>query len=292
MSFCLLYGTVLGKDIFGREVKTEIKEYMIEENCSFELEGINGDIEISYWNEDTIYVEVKKIAKKQKDIDKIRAVVEEEKGKFRIYTEIEKSTSNVSIDYIIRIPRKIINVEVYGKNGDIKISKVDVPVKLSSINGSIKADNMKIIENISIKSGDIEIHNSEIIKNIEILNGDIELKNVGIIDAVSLQSGDINIIGDSTIKKVESKNGDIELELDKVIGEIELVNINGNIEVEISKEFDGSIEFSTKNGDVDIDDFDVKYIKKSWNSVEGRIGSGNNKIKATNINGSIELSKK
>lgn len=292
MSFLVFCGTCLGKDIFGREVRVEKAQYSVEDGCSFELEGINGDMEISTWNNDEIYVELTKIAKKEKDLDKIRAVVVKEEGKFRIYTEIDKGASNVSIDYVIKVPKTLKSMDVYSKNGDIEVSKVKVPVKLSSINGSIDAHKMGTIEIAEIKSGDINISDADLVKSAEVLNGNIEIKNVENVDAVSVQSGNIDIEDVVVIKKAECKNGNIEIEMNRVTGQMELVNINGNIEIKILEDLGGTIEFSTVNGDVDIDDFDVEYIKKSWNGVEGRIGSGANKIIATNINGSIELERK
>ena len=292
MSFFVFCSIGFGKDIFGREVRVEKTEYSVEKDCIFELNGENGDVEIASWNSDKIYVEVKKIAKKEKDFDKIRAIVENKEGVFKIYTEIDKNASNVSIDYVIKVPKTLKSVEVYCENGDIELSKIKTLVKLSSENGNIQAENMGIIENVANHNGDIDIADALSIENIESENGSIDLKNVENIGTVSMKSGDINITDAVSVKKVESKNGNIEIEMDRITGQMELVNINGKIEIEISDDLEGTIEFSTVNGSVDIDDFDVEYMNKSWNGVEGRIGSGSNKLTATNINGSIELSKK
>lgn len=291
ISFFVLCGFCFGMNIFGNTVEVEKYEYFIEKNTMLEINAIHGEVKIESWKSDKIYVEVRKNAYRNKSgLDKIRAVVENKARKFKIYTEIDDNESNVGIDYIIKIPKNLKSLEISIESGDIDISGVNIPVNLYAVNGSIEAEDVGFVESVSIKSGDIDISNADSIKKVEALNGNIELKNIKNIETVTVRSGDINIYKSPIIKKSESKNGNIEIENDKIIGETELISTNGNIELKMSAVFEAYIDFSTINGDIDIDDFDVEHIDNSRKKVEGKIGKETNKIIGKNINGSIELS--
>jgi len=235
------------------------QKYPLSVQGSFELENVNGLVQVSTWSQPE--VEIKAIKRTKRDPENLKLVRIEVKSLAdrlvvkTIYPRLRGA--GVTVDYNIRLPEKLAETSLEVINGRIQISGNLGRIKATTVNGTIKAEGM---------GGPA---------NLEAVNGEIE---------AVITSGPI---------KIETVNGPVSCYLRDLKDNLSLETVNGPIKIKIASETDlnGYLEAISTNGAINIDlPLIFKNLTQSRGRFEGQIGKGGPLIRLRTVNGSISLS--
>ncbi|WP_200304579.1 DUF4097 family beta strand repeat-containing protein [Streptomyces adelaidensis] len=147
--------------------------------------------------------------------------------------------------------------EVKGLSGDTTLVGLTGPVRATTVSGNVEA---------------------------QALTGSLRLSSV---------SGDLTVIeGACPTVKAESVSGSIVLDLDSTGGpaDIGLTSVSGGIAIRLPHPTDAEVEANTAAGTIS-NAFDDLRVSGLWGAhkVTGRLGTGNGRLKAMTVSGSIAL---
>jgi hypothetical protein len=147
--------------------------------------------------------------------------------------------------------------EVKGVSGDTTLVGLAGPVRATTVSGNVEA---------------------------QALTGDLRLSSV---------SGDLTVIEGSCPRvKADSVSGSIILDLDSTGGptDVGLTSVSGEIAIRLPHLTDTDVEANTARGTIS-NAFDDLRVSGPWGAhkVTGRLGTGNGRLKATTVSGSIAL---
>ena len=166
----------------------------------------------------------------------------------------EQNHSNVK--FIVRVPRGI-KVGAHSVNGGVSVRDVGAEVQANSVNGGVTVRNASGPVRANTVNGGVDVNTAVGPVTAETVNGNVDAR------MVSLQGDD-----DMTFKTV-----------------------NGSVSIYVPARFDANFRFDTVHGGID-SDFPLTLTGK-WGPrhAAGTIGNGGRDIRASSVNGSIELRK-
>lgn len=147
--------------------------------------------------------------------------------------------------------------EVKGISGDTTLVGLSGPVRATTVSGNVEA---------------------------QALTGDLRLSSV---------SGDLTVIeGSCATVRADSVSGSIILDLDPMGGptDVGLTSVSGEIAIRLPHPTDTEVEANTASGTIS-NAFDGLRVSGTWGAhkVTGRLGTGDGRLKATTVTGSIAL---
>ncbi|MFJ6568479.1 DUF4097 family beta strand repeat-containing protein [Streptomyces sp. NPDC091292] len=147
--------------------------------------------------------------------------------------------------------------EVKGVTGDTTLVGLSGPVRADTVSGNIEA---------------------------QAVMGDLRFNSV---------SGDLTVVeGSGSSVRADSVSGSMIVDLDPTIGptDISLTSVSGEIAIRLPHPADAEVEANTASGSVS-NAFEDLRVSGQWGAkrITGRLGSGNGKLKATTVSGSIAL---
>jgi hypothetical protein len=105
-------------------------------------------------------------------------------------------------------------------------------------------------------------------------------------------SGDLTVVeGSGSRVRADSVSGSMVLDLDPAAGaDVHLSSVSGDIAVRIAEPGDAEVEMGTTSGHASCD-FDELHVVNHWGatSVNGRIGSGGARLKASTVSGAVAV---
>lgn len=107
------------------------------------LENVNGSIELRGWNRDAVEIHaVKTTHRDMSDLDRVTVEVRALPNRVEILTHYPKDQGvDVSVDYEVRVPERVILEHVTTVNGSIKMAGVEARGDLRTVNGNVEAYN-------------------------------------------------------------------------------------------------------------------------------------------------------
>ena len=237
-------------------------EYEADENTILEVNNINGEIKITGWDGDTVYLRVVKSVKKifgEDEFEKVEVNVNEIGNKISIETEYLKNNVPVAVFMDIKVPMYV-TVE-----------------SVNLINGGVSLSDLK---------GDVQI---------DVTNGYIDVCGVDGYVGAKTANGPIEVKDTTGINDITTLNGVVYAEVYDFKEDIEISTVSGVIDVYINPELDANMDMEAKSiaGGISLNDmepllditsFDTKHIKAT-------LGEGGNKIYMGITAGFIELHK-
>jgi hypothetical protein len=162
--------------------------------------------------------------------------------------------SNVRIT--VQVPRGV-RVGAHSVNGGVVVRDVGAEVRANTVNGGVRVRNATGPVKATTVNGGVEVTTSTGPVTAETVNGNVDAR------MASLQGDD-----DMTFKTV-----------------------NGSVSIYVPARFDGTFRFDTVHGGID-SDFPMT-LSGRWGPrhAAGTIGNGGRDIRASSVNGSIELRK-
>ena len=232
--------------------ETEEFTFDINPGGRISLENINGDIQISGDEGDTVNIVARKKAGKQEYMDELKIVVDADSEYIRIETRHPSNKDkdswlnwgnnhSGSVSYELTVPESVNLDKVSTVNGDVEIRLMSGKVKAETVNGDLVASGL-------------------------IADVDLETVNGGI-------KADFDTVGENQRISAEAVNGKIVLELPAdTSARFHAETVNGSIDA----------------GEFDLD-IDKGYVGREC---DGQIGSGDARISLDTVNGSIRIIKK
>ncbi|MDQ0959208.1 hypothetical protein QFZ66_003086 [Streptomyces sp. B4I13] len=148
------------------------------------------------------------------------------------------------------------HAEVKGVNGDTTLVGLAGPVRADTVSGSVEA---------------------------QALTGDLRFNSV---------SGDLTVVEAGSSVKADSVSGSMIVDLDPASRptRIDLTSVSGEIAIRLPHPADAQVEANTASGSVS-NAFEDLRVSGQWGAkrITGRLGTGNGKLRATTISGSIAL---
>jgi len=114
--------------------------YPLQPGGSFELQNVNGPVQVEGWDRDVIEIRAVKIAKeKESDLDRVSIEVNAKPNDVSVITRYPQNEGvEVAVEYTIRVPHGA-HVEHIGTvNGTLKIAGVESVEELRTVNGNIE----------------------------------------------------------------------------------------------------------------------------------------------------------
>src|SRR4029077_2427792 len=114
--------------------------YPLQPGGSFELQNVNGAVDVQGWDRDTIEIRAVKTAKhNEADLALVSIDVDAKPGAVSVSTRYPQNEGvEVAVEYIIRVPH-LAHVEHLGTvNGTLRVSGVEAVEDLRTVNGNIE----------------------------------------------------------------------------------------------------------------------------------------------------------
>lgn len=162
--------------------------------------------------------------------------------------------NHTNVRFTVRVPRSV-KVGAHSVNGGVSVREVGTEVQANTVNGGV-----------TVRSAAGPVHANTV-------NGGVD---------VNTSAGPVS---------AETVNGNVDARMATLQGDddMEFKTVNGSVSIYVPARFDGRFSFETVHGGID-SDFPMT-ISGKWGPrhATGTIGSGGRDIRASSVNGSIEL---
>ena len=283
----ILMMTVLFADnIFAaldRVEKVVEESFILENNGSFSLANVAGNINVNSWDKE----EVKMIATKsisswgtddpEELLNKIEIEISSQPKNLKIHTRypVLSWVKNARVDYQLWIPEAA-SVQLESVSGTIQMGNHLNRVYAKTVSGNIKLNNIKGNTEVKTVSGKV---------NARQIKGDIKASSV---------SGNL-IFRDceGMFSDLHSTSGDIEAELvtlEKNASGMSLTTVSGDINLYLPDDASFDLNIKTVSGEIDTK-FKVLVESVKKNQLVGEVGAGGFDIELRTVSGDISLLK-
>jgi Putative adhesin len=137
--FAFILATVSAGPCFA--ISKEFNEtYPLQPGGSFELQNVNGTVEVQTWDRDVVEVRAVKTAKhKESDLDLVSIDVDAKPGAVAVTTRYPQNEGvEVNVEYVVHVPQRA-HVERLGTvNGTLRVAGVEAIEDLHTVNGNIE----------------------------------------------------------------------------------------------------------------------------------------------------------
>jgi DUF4097 and DUF4098 domain-containing protein YvlB len=269
------------------------KTYPISPGKELRLEASVGDVMITGWDKEEVYI---KILGNEKAEDKIIFDFSANEDMVEIIAKKEGSvfnwfgSSGISLRFEIKVPNRF-NNKAHTSGGDIKIAGIVGNNSLNTSGGDIWIKNTEGHLKASTSGGDVNLNENKGDISVSTSGGDIQANSFdGNLNA-STSGGDIKLKGTNSRIDAETSGGDIYLEYWGENKGVDLSTSGGDIYIKIPADFNANVKLSSSGGDVSTD-IGVNNVKKiSSNKIEGELNKGGSPLRATTSGGDIVVSK-
>ena len=168
----------------------------------------------------------------------------------------DHNENHSSVKITVQVPRAV-RVGAHSVNGGVSVRDVGAEVRANSVNGGVRVHNAGGPVHAGTVNGGVDVNTAAGPVTAETVNGNVDAR------MASLQGDD-----DMSFKTV-----------------------NGSISIYVPASFDANFRFDTVSGGID-SDFPMT-LSGRWGPrhASGTIGKGGRDLRASNVNGSIELRK-
>jgi DUF4097 and DUF4098 domain-containing protein YvlB len=270
--------------------------YPMQPGSKLTVENMNGSIEISGWDQNTIDISATKYAETDQMLAQLKVDVAVAADGVHIRTIVPSDAHNVGVKYVLKVPRRAELAEIRSTNGSMRINETEGAANLHTSNGSV---------HVSKTRGKLEIVTS---------NGSVQIQeNDGETD-VRTSNGSVRASGIRGPLTATTSNGGMHVDLDESRGgPVTLTTSNGGVDIKLGSAAQSTVKAETSNGGITLrmpasagahvravtsshskvsSDFDVrKEGNNSESHLEGVVGAGGPSVDLTTSQGSIRLLK-
>jgi DUF4097 and DUF4098 domain-containing protein YvlB len=222
----------------GTEERTIHQTFALNAGGRVELSNVNGDVTITGWDKNQVDMKATKRGPSQNlDLVEIRTNSTPERLTIETKYPHLKRNTDVSVSYVLMVPKSAILDSIDNVNGGISVSGVENEIRMNTVNGTAEIQGSKASLDAGTVNGRIDVTWTDFPRN-----GNIKLQTVN---------------GSLKLRLPQNINADVHAE-----------SLNGSIETEfpmtvsgrfISRKLSGkigqggtSINLSTVNGSIDI----------------------------------------
>src|SRR5271156_4503581 len=116
------------------------QSYSLQPGGSFELQNVNGPVEVEGWDRNVVEIHAVKIAKeKEADLERVTIEVEARPNAVSVVTRYPQNEGvEVAVEYTIHVPHGARVEHIGTVNGTLKIAGVESVEDLRTVNGNIE----------------------------------------------------------------------------------------------------------------------------------------------------------
>jgi hypothetical protein len=116
------------------------QSYPLQPGGTFELQNVNGPVQVEGWDRNVIEIHAVKIAKEsESDLDRVSIEVDAKPNDVSVVTRYPQNEGvEVAVEYTIRVPHGARVEHVGTVNGTVKIAGVESVEELRTVNGNIE----------------------------------------------------------------------------------------------------------------------------------------------------------
>lgn len=116
------------------------QSYPLQAGGSFELQNVNGTVEVQGWDSDTVQIHAVKTAKRREsDLDLVSIDVEARSSAVSVSTRYPQNEGvEVAVEYTVRVPHGARVEHVGTVNGTLRVSGIEAVEELRTVNGNIE----------------------------------------------------------------------------------------------------------------------------------------------------------
>ena len=269
------------------------KTFKTEAGKKIEVNAYSGDVEISSWTRDEVYV---KVLGNNKAEERVKFYFNENSGDITV-TAKKKGfftnwfTSGIRLRFEIKVPGKF-NTEIHTSGGDISLIAVKGKNKLKTSGGNINLQDVTGNVYVSTSGGDIIANYVKGNITLKTSGGDIKSSNVTGNLVAKTSGGDITFSASYTKIEASTSGGNISGSYSgKNLG-INVSSSGGDILLKLPKDFNASARLTTSGGYVNCD-LNLTNVEKKTNSkLIADINGGGANLRVSTSGGDIDVLKK
>jgi len=268
----LLAAPVLGaQQQYGRDTDTWRWDGRVDAGRWMHVFNINGSVDFLPSEDGSVHLVAEKRTRDGREPDDIHFEVVQSGGNVTIcaiwnnnarcedggvesFRNRGNNDNHTSVKFTVRVPRSI-KVGAHSVNGGVSITDVGAQARAETVNGGVRVRNT---------SGPVVATT---------VNGGVD---------VSTAVGPVS---------AETVNGSVDARMNALQGDddMDFKTVNGSVSIYVPARFDANFRFDTVHGGID-SDFPMTMSGR-WGPrhASGTIGNGGRDIRASSVNGSIEL---
>jgi DUF4097 and DUF4098 domain-containing protein YvlB len=269
--------------------------YPLKAGGRLTVEGFNGSVDISTWDQETVDISGTKYTRSQMDTHDLRIEVDHSPDSVSVRA-IRSSTrrGNYGATFAIKVPRGVVLEHVTTSNGAIRASDGAGPARLKTSNGHVEVRRLKGTLNAETSNGAVELQDIDGAVEVHTSNGHIRAEGIrGAFEGTTSNSS-IHAALDKVdgAVRAQSTNGGIELSLPpNAQSAVRAHTSNSGITVHLPGEVNARLSAGTSNASIS-SDFEMRVRGEiSKHHIEGSIGNGGPLIDLSTSNGSIRIMK-
>jgi DUF4097 and DUF4098 domain-containing protein YvlB len=269
--------------------------YPLKAGGRLSMEGFNGSVEISVWDQETVDISGTKYARSQEDTHDLKIEVDHSADSVSVRAvRPSLRRGNYGARFAIKVPHGVVLERVITSNGAIRASDGAGPARLKTSNGHVEVRRLKGSLNAETSNGPVELDDIDGAVDVRTSNGHIRAEGIrGALDATTSNNSIHAMLDkvDGTVR-VQSSNGGIDLSLPpNTQSAVRAHTSNSGITLHLPGEVNARLSAGTSNASVSTD-FEMRMRGEiSKNHVEGSIGNGGPLIDLSTSNGQIRIMK-
>ena len=125
----------------GLAISKEFNQsYSLQSGGSFELQNVNGTVEVQGWDRDTVEIHAVKTAKhRESDLERVTIEVQAKADDVSVVTRYPQDEGvDVAVEYLVRVPHSARVERLATVNGTLRVAGVDSIQDLHNVNGNIE----------------------------------------------------------------------------------------------------------------------------------------------------------
>ena len=267
--------------------------YPLKAGGRLNVEGFNGSVDVSVWDQETVDISGTKYARTQEDTHDLKIEVDHSADSVSIRAiRPNFRHGNYGARFAIKVPRRVVLDHVTTSNGAIRSSDGAGPARLKTSNGHVEVWRLKGPLNAETSNGPVELQDIDGAVEVHTSNGHIRADGIrGEFDATTSNSSIRATLDkvDGSVR-LQSSNGGIDLTLPpNVQSAVRAHTSNSGITLHLPGEVNARLLASTSNGPI-TSDFEMRMRGEiSKHRIDGSIGSGGPLIDLSTSNGPIRI---
>ena len=269
--------------------------YPLKAGGRLSVDGFNGSVEVSVWEQETVDISGTKYARTQEDTHDLKIEVDHRADSVSIRAvRPNMRRRNFGVRFVIKVPRGVVLDHLTTSNGAIRTSDGAGPARLRTSNGNVEVRRLKGSLNAETSNGPVELQDIDGAVEVHTSNGHVRAQGIrGALDATTSNSS-IHATLDKVdgAVRVQSSNGAIDLTLPPdTQSAVRAHTSNDGITLHLPGEVNARLSAGTSNASIS-SDFEMRMRGEiSKHHIEGSIGNGGPLIDLSTSNGQIRIMK-
>ncbi len=263
-----------GEATVGQGESEFTKTYTLGNNAKVSIENVNGNISIEGTDEDQAEVKITKRGGSSSDRKNLEIAVVNEGGNLSLRTV---PTSNVQVDYEIKLPHKQLKLEINSISSNVRLSDLEARVNVKTQQGTVEMSDVK---------GDVSVENT---------SGSIKLSDIQGEVSANSKSGSIELSDINGAASANTVSGTTKVSFADVTRgkDLEFNTVSGSIEIELPSEINADFSARTVSGRIDVDEELGINVEKQMvgQQASGKLGAGGPRFSVKSVSGNIKISR-